>query len=145
LFIFLYEISDGALNKTLQINRIYSDIYLTNHAPEYSLSPSPEEQRSNLEYMINIASGNKCKVLICNYFDSGANDFLRKFSAVNNIPFCDNEKIFKEYRGAASDLISADGWHPNAKGYSMMAQNLYDSLIRHNLLPASRKEKLIVE
>jgi lysophospholipase L1-like esterase len=149
LFVFLCEISEGALNKTLQVYRIYSDIYLTNHNPASSLSLAREEQRSNLEYIINIALSNKCKVLISNYFDSGANDFLRTFSAVHNIPFCDNERIFKEYRGAASDLISADGWHPNSKGYLFMAQNLYVGLIRHNLLasnyPGIRKAKEIAE
>lgn len=131
LFIFSCEILKGAINKTLQIERIYTDIYIN-----YRIDTSWEweEHRANLEYMISIALKNKCKVLICNYFfNSPANTFLRDFAAANNIAFCDNEKIFKEYVGISSDLISEDGWHPNLKGYSVMAKNLYDTIIKYNL------------
>ncbi|MFH1202399.1 MAG: hypothetical protein V1674_05880 [Candidatus Omnitrophota bacterium] len=119
------------ISKTLKVNRVYSEAYVT-----YKLANAQRweegEHRSNLEYMIKIALRNRCKILIYNYFSSSANNFLREFATTSNIAFCDNEKIFKEYPEPYS-LINEDGWHPNKKGYSIIAQNLYDSMVKYNL------------
>ena len=72
---------------------------------------------------------NNCKVLICNYFKSRSNNFLRNFATQRNLPFCDNEQLFQDYKekhGAPSapSLISEDDWHPSFKGYSLIANNI---------------------
>lgn len=133
LLTFAYEILNGLINKTLEIQRVYSDIYVTYCIPDY-IHWREQDHRPHLEYIIDIATKNGCRVLICNYFNSIANTFLRDFSTVNNIPFCDNEKAFKEYRDPPLDLISEDGWHPSYKGYSIIAQNLYDTILKNNLM-----------
>lgn len=132
LFNFSYEIVNGLINRKLEIHRTYSDIYLSYNVPNY-IDWEGSDHRKNLEYMINVALKNKCKILLCNYFQSGANSFLRKLAVEKNIPFCDNEKVFEEYRGLSSDLISEDGWHPNAKGYAIMAKNLYEIIVKNRL------------
>lgn len=130
---FSYEILVGALNNTLDLQRMYSDIYINFKMPNHSCWLK-QEHRKNLEYMTGVAIENKCKVLICNYFYSPANIFLREFSRDNNIPFCDNQKIFKGYKNARFKLISEDGWHPNVKGYSIIAKNLLDAIVENNLI-----------
>lgn len=125
------------LQKRQKINslKVYSDVYLTYDVP-YQMNA--DMHRRNLEYMIRVADKNKCMVLVCNYhFAHRINNFLSKFVKQRNIPFCDNESIFREYKkkyGSTSDLISSDGWHPSIKGYSIIAHNLYETMMQYNLV-----------
>lgn len=129
-----YEVLSGLVEKTFYIQRIHEDFYITYRIRNYPFFDE-QEVRKDLEYMTDVALKNGCKVLICNYFHrSQVNIFLKEFARDRNIPFCDNEKIFKEYPDPYS-LTSQDSFHPNFKGYSFMAQNLYNTIIQYGLIP----------
>lgn len=132
---FAFDIYKLHKDNRLDIQKIYPDVYLTYKIP---FRMNFEEHRENLEYVVKIANKYDCRVLLCNYFFlREINTFLRNFAIQRNIPFCDNENIYKEYKkkyGSITGLISEDDFHPNAKGYSIMAQNLYESIIKYNLV-----------
>lgn len=132
VILFSYQFLNGLFNKTLTIHRIYSDIYISYEGIKNLPLTSKGELANNLNYMLTIAAKNRCKVIICNYFHSSSNGYLRDFAVKENIPFCDNEKLYSS--GGHSDWISEDGWHPSFKGYSAIAQNLYDTIEKYNLV-----------
>lgn len=132
VILFSYHVISGLLNKTVNIQRIYSDIYLTYDGIKNYPYLFKNELTNNLNCMLTTAAKNRCKVIICNYFISGSNEFLRAFAEKMSIPFCDNEKSYLSE--IHSDWISEDGWHPSLKGYSVITQNLYNTIEKYNLI-----------
>ena len=122
-----FDIYNLKKNKKIVLTQVYRNLYL---AYQLSYQMTWDDHRKNLELMVKIANKNKCRIIICNYhiINISINNFLREFSKERKIYFCDNEKRFKEYEeetGSIGDLLSEDNWHPNVKGYSIIAQNIY--------------------
>lgn len=136
---FALHFLDAYSNKKLSSREALSSVYLL-----YQLSYYPKDymrtidHEFNLDEIIRTANMNKVKVLLCNYFNHPINIFLREFATKRGIPFCDNEKIYKRWKaeyGTTNDIIAAgETWHPNAKGYSLIAKNLLQSIIENKLI-----------
>jgi lysophospholipase L1-like esterase len=121
----------AAFRGHLHVQRIYSDIYLTSMG-ELSPAYRPEEQRRYIEKLVDMARARGSDVLLCGYFDSHANEVLRDVAESRRAFFCD---VSGEYRkrleqGRASELLSEDGWHPNAAGYAVIAERLFEAISR---------------
>lgn len=71
-----------------------------------------------------------------------ANKVVRKIANEYSAPFVDNEKIFKErlkYLDRATFFVS-DG-HCNAQGYGIIAENIYNALVKYKLLPDNKEKE----
>ncbi|HOW28150.1 MAG TPA: SGNH/GDSL hydrolase family protein [Elusimicrobiota bacterium] len=86
---------------------------------------------ANIGKMIDLVRGSGARVVLCNYFESGANEFLDEIKADKNVVFCDNRDVYQASlrNPGGSDLISVDGWHPNEKGHRLIAENLYQTML----------------
>ena len=75
-------------------------------------------------------------IIVCNYFTSWINDFLKKTSEEKGVLFCDNESIYSRYQeeGNNAEIISEDGWHPNDRGYYLIARNIADIITGEKLI-----------
>lgn len=62
---------------------------------------------------------------------------LEMIAQDRSLPYVDNISVFKDLLKTQphEKLFSADANHCNAEGYRIMAENLYDALRRHGLLP----------
>lgn len=94
------------------------------------------ESKIWLDKIIKKSMVRKFKFIICNYFYSWVNDYLKDEARKYNIYFVDNEKIYEEYlrSGKEGEILSDDKWHPNAKGYGLMAENIYGTLMDNKLI-----------
>ncbi len=93
-------------------------------------------QINYIKQIIQIFVKDGGKLLLCNYFESGANKFLEGIAEDLDIPFCNIEKIYRKYekKGRAMELLDADMWHPNEKGYKLMAEKIYNRINEENLI-----------
>lgn len=94
--------------------------------------------RYDLIKIYKIANKNHINLVLQTYpcFVSGMNETIKSVSCEFNIPLVDNYTIFKEnlLTYQEKDLFVPDG-HCNAEGYKLVAKNVYDTLISHNLIP----------
>jgi len=63
---------------------------------------------------------------------------LEEISRECNIPLIRNDLSFKEVLGSQKETLDAyffsDHWHPNAKGYSIIAKNVFDYIQANDLM-----------
>ncbi len=94
--------------------------------------------RYDLIEIYKTANKNQINLVLQTYpcFVSGMNETIKSVSYEFNIPLVDNYTIFKEnlLTHQEKDLFVPDG-HCNAEGYKLVAKNVYDTLISHNLIP----------
>ena len=66
----------------------------------------------------------------------GFNDIFRKVAKKNGIPFVDHSSIFSRIlkEGASREQYLVPDGHPNARGYGVMATNIYNTLQESNVL-----------
>lgn len=89
---------------------------------------------ADLLELINIARKNNIKLILMTYpIWVSANEVIRKVALKYNIPLIDNELIFKE-KPNKEEFLNLDS-HCNAKGYEMVAANIYSTLFRIRVLP----------
>ena len=80
------------------------------------------------------------KIIVGNYLKgnlgTSSNEFLENISMELDLPFCNNRLTFLEYfrRGDAAEIISDDKWHPNDKGYYLMAKNFLNKIIEEGFI-----------
>ncbi|HAJ56499.1 MAG TPA: hypothetical protein DCL35_01880 [Candidatus Omnitrophica bacterium] len=90
----------------------------------------------DISEMIRICQANHIRVMICSY-PGGAKGRLAevqgKMAEKYGVPFVDNESYFKSLSNAGAYFYS-DGWHPNEKGYALVAGNIYDCIIDNKLI-----------
>lgn len=140
---FLFHFLNAQLNKNVKILESIAGIYSLYQLHYYHKDyMNIIDHEFNLNDIVNTAYKNRVKILLCSYFNHPINDFLREFAVKRDIPFCDNETIYKQWKdeyGTTKDIIAtSDTWHPNAKGYSLIAQNLFQSIIRYRLIEEYR-------
>jgi tetratricopeptide (TPR) repeat protein len=90
----------------------------------------------DIEKTIRICKENKIKIMLLDYPKPCAmNDTLCNIAKVNSVPFLDNDKIFRQLWNTGErrgDYFSADG-HCNAKGYAMMAKNIFNRIVQDKI------------
>jgi len=98
--------------------------------------------KSDIKEIAGILQKDNIKIILQNYpFDPyvGArfiDSILRKVANDLNIPFVDNELIFLEMmnKGAKRDDCFSPDYHCNARGYEIMANNVYNKIIEEKIL-----------
>ena len=92
----------------------------------------------DLSEMIKIAQKNNIKVIVSGYPRSGRNinKVLRMMAERFDVPFVDNYRIFENFNeeGRLDEYISSDDFHPNDKGYRIVAQNIFYQITESNIL-----------
>ncbi|MCF7887199.1 MAG: tetratricopeptide repeat protein [Candidatus Omnitrophica bacterium] len=98
-----------------------------------------EWAESDIKEIIRIIREKEIKMILQNYPPNmtgrkkSINGILRKIADDFNIPFVDNEKQFlQEMRINNNDFFVSDG-HCNAKGYGLMAMNIYNVIIKEKI------------
>jgi lysophospholipase L1-like esterase len=91
----------------------------------------------DLEEIIKLAKSRGVTLILNTYplNDLSLYDVFREISNKLNILLVDNFKVFKqiEQNGNKRDFFVSDG-HCNAKGYGVIAENTYKTLVEHKLL-----------
>ena len=90
----------------------------------------------DIEKIIKICRENKIKIILQNYpknvyRQKEAGEILRYVASINSLPFVDNFQAFielKREKGNIEDYFTPDGGHPNAKGYALMAENIFNKI-----------------
>jgi len=91
--------------------------------------------KHDITEMVKICKANGVGVIISAYpREAGGLRFIDQDIARNfNIPFVNNYDLFNVTPNL-DDYISNDGWHPNEKGYKLLAQNIYNCIQENNLI-----------
>jgi hypothetical protein len=90
----------------------------------------------DLTEMIKVAKENNINIVLQTYpNDFSENRIFREVDKKYHIPLVDNSLIFKERLRTQKEegLFVADG-HCNAKGYKLIAENIYNTLVVEGLL-----------
>ncbi|MDP8234524.1 MAG: SGNH/GDSL hydrolase family protein [Candidatus Saelkia tenebricola] len=89
----------------------------------------------DISEMIKICRENQISVILCSYpiKDELLHEVHMKVAQKHNISLLDNHTIFKNIPDACS-YLSKDMWHPNKKGYALLAKNIYLYLIKNELI-----------
>lgn len=89
----------------------------------------------DLREMVRICRDNKIKVIICGYpaTPSWTEEAQKNVAALVQCPFVDNRAIFEKLQDQES-YFSEDNVHPNDKGYRLLAQNVFDCILKNNLI-----------
>lgn len=90
----------------------------------------------DIEEMVKICLTNNIKVIIASYPMEGDEIYLihKRIAQKYHLLFLDNYLLFKNLN-QLKDYLSSDNWHPNEKGYALVAENIYQLILRHNLIP----------
>ena len=116
----------GWNNEAEEINRIYGrEIWEVFDAlAEHDISE-----------MVKICKANGIKVIICSYPMTGGNQYFiqKRIATKFKVLFVDNYALFKNLPNL-NDYISEDGWHPNEKGYTLVAENIYNCIMENRLI-----------
>ncbi|HQP91896.1 MAG TPA: SGNH/GDSL hydrolase family protein [Candidatus Omnitrophota bacterium] len=90
----------------------------------------------DLKEMAKICKANGIKAIFASYPMGawGRLDLIQKNIASEfKIPFVDNEAYFSTLDNVENYLWK-DRWHPNKEGYSLVARNFYDCIIKNGLI-----------
>jgi lysophospholipase L1-like esterase len=96
--------------------------------------------KSDMKIIIDAAQENDITVLLMTYHINpsylAAEDF-ESLAAVEEVILVRNDIVFDQKKddGSIDDLIFiTDNWHPNEKGYSIIAQNAFDAIENNGLI-----------
>lgn len=98
-----------------------------------------EVLRYDLREILKLAKENRVKVVLQTY-PANSDSIIKEISKRQSIPLVDNELVF-ESKAANVDIRNffvADG-HCNDKGYKLIAENVYATLIKEGVLPQKSK------
>ncbi len=93
----------------------------------------------DIREMVKTCKRNGIKLIICNYpggVGAPLDSLQKKIATDFQVVFVDNKKIFGELPNA-KDYFSTDKWHPNEEGYGILAENVYDAIVKNKLLQKS--------
>ncbi len=83
--------------------------------------------------MVKIVQANGIEAIICTYpAEPGIDSIHRNVAEEFDVPLVDNSKIFEKLSNR-EQFFSNDGWHPNDKGYNIVAENIFNSIVDNNL------------
>jgi lysophospholipase L1-like esterase len=90
----------------------------------------------DISEMLEICRMHKIEAIMCSYPMNGFMNIRavqERLSRKFDIPFVDNYTIFKSLP-STRDYISLDGWHPNDKGYKLVAENIFDCILEERII-----------
>jgi lysophospholipase L1-like esterase len=97
---------------------------------------------SDIEKMHSLCKDKGIVMILQDYPDSTGsidiNPLLREIARKHRITFVDNRLIFSKLytdNKTKEEYLAYDGAHPNAKGYAIIAKNIYNKIIEEGLLP----------
>jgi len=84
--------------------------------------------------MVEICNNYRIKVIICSYpIEDNLGPIQEKIAKEFGAPFVNNSSFFKNVANFNSYFYS-DGWHPNDKGYELLAENIYGCILENKLI-----------
>lgn len=95
----------------------------------------------DLVAMVTMCQARGIDVMIAGYPLRDYWEVHYKVAGATEVPFADTAAAFESpaRSGALEDYLLADRWHPNEKGYAILAQSLFDALVTNDLLPPPAK------
>lgn len=91
----------------------------------------------DIREMIKICNNHRIKIIMCSYpMDTLPNQLYYvqiKIAKELSIPFVDNKLLFRRLPNI-NEYLSSDGWHPNDKGYKLVAENIYNCILDNKLI-----------
>ena len=96
--------------------------------------------KKNLEMIYQKADEKKIKVMVCTILPMGKsrpavrqqmaelNEWLREISRVKGYGFCDTYQALENPNGRGSLKSTADGFHPDVKGYQVLGDAIADAM-----------------
>ncbi len=95
--------------------------------------------KSGIGNIVKICQGEGIKIILQNY-PSGdvVNQVIKEVAKEYTLAFVDNEQAFNEL-GRREDYFLPDG-HCNEKGYTIMANNIYNKMMELNILDLSGRD-----
>lgn len=115
----------SAIDSTLE--QIVDD-YLLIFSETASKEAIKEWIASDLEKMVDLCEKYNARVVLQNYpYEPEVNHLYRMVAEKRGVLFVDQERIFSRFvsNGVRDPEVFVPDGHPNTKGYSMMAENLY--------------------
>ncbi|MFH0753823.1 MAG: hypothetical protein V2A70_04595 [Candidatus Omnitrophota bacterium] len=100
----------------------------------YILSDAQIEQwvEADINEMVRIIRGHGAALILQDYpIDTPSNEILKRIAEEWHVPLVNNREVFQEKMKAGmvfKDLYSVDG-HCNARGYGVMAENVYNKIV----------------
>ena len=94
-----------------------------------------KQTQKNIEKMVATARVNKAIPILMTYHSGWVNERIREAAKNTNTLLIDNEAVFRKVDNYAEYIFQRDRWHPNEKGYNLIAENILRHLIFSNLLP----------
>ena len=92
--------------------------------------------KSDIGKIIQMCQGEKIKLIVQNYpGNDRINESIKESAAEYSAPFVDNEYLFSELweKGEKEGIYFVSDGHCNAKGYNVMAKNIYEKIIEEKL------------
>lgn len=100
----------------------------------------------DIEKIIEICNQRKIKILLMNYpmlnkssISYSVNQILSDIAIKHNLPFVDNTMIFDTIETDRLSYFISDG-HCSDKGYQLMAQNIFNTLLKNKLIEKQKRE-----
>ena len=108
---------------------------------KYNMDIFNEIAYYDLRQMAEICRERGIKIIICSYpgmfdvdsYDRGLYYAQKRVSLLLNCPFVDNYLILSNIANRA-EYFSSDKWHPNDKGYRLVAENIYNCILENKLI-----------
>lgn len=91
----------------------------------------------NIGEIVAIAQNYKSAVFLMTYQKEGIGNIRRIINRAYSkfdLPIVDNQALFEQANLRGIKAISEDNYHPNALGYSMIAENIYNKMIEENII-----------
>lgn len=100
----------------------------------------------DIEKMIEICNQQKIDIVLMNYpmlnkfsLSYSVNQILSNIAIKHNLPFVDNTQIFDTITTDRLSYFISDG-HCSDKGYKLMAQSIFDILVKNKMVEKPKKE-----
>jgi len=133
------EEKDKALEELKLIHGLNPDnemvsALLTHGLPKYNdMDVFKMTLKYDLENIISLLASKNIRLILLNYTLNWPNDTLKEIVDRAKITFIDNEAVFRQKQAVdgyrREDYFAEDG-HCNANGYKIMAENVYNELLK---------------
>ncbi len=98
-----------------------------------NFSINQEITKENIEKMIYITKKANIVPILMTYHSASINELIKQIAKKDSIFLINNEEIFSK-KNIHDYVLAQDGWHPNEKGYQLIAENIYSFLIRQKII-----------
>ena len=138
----VYKLFSIAIEYTRSGVTLEDEVFLFYDSTRNKYSGNREFYKNQLEYNYNTIIKKvldyDSEIVLLSYMSHGTpyiNDMIESVASNNNL---DHIQFYNEsYITDRSTYFSDDRWHPNAKSHKIIAQTLFDVLIKDGLVPIS--------